>query len=81
VRAFFTSNVLLATAFVAWGVDGIVTGGSVVTATVAAVATLTAFLGLWIARPSLRGVRAAPPPVWLRRAVRACDRLRVRVTG
>jgi len=81
VRAFFTSNVFLAVAFVAWGVDGVVTGRPFVTAAVAAVATVTAFVGLWMGRPSLRGVRAAPPPLWVRRAARAYDRLRVRVSG
>ena len=81
VRAFFTSNAFLAVAFVAWGVDGVVTGHALLTGTVAAVATATAFVGLWTARPSLRGVRAAPPPLWVSRAARACDRLRLRVTG
>jgi len=81
VRAFFTSNVFLAVAFVAWGVDGVVTGRPFVTAVVAAVATAAAFVGVWIGRPSLGGVRAAPPPLWVRRAARACDRLRIRVTG
>jgi protoheme IX farnesyltransferase len=81
VRAFFTSNVFLAVAFVAWGVDGVVSGRPFVTAAVAAAVTVTAFVGLWIGRPSLRGVRAAPPPLCVRRAVRAYDRLRIRVTG
>ena len=81
VRAFFTSNVLLAVAFVAWGVDGVVAGRPVVMGGVAAVATVIAFVGLWIGRPSLRGVRASPPPLWVRRAVRAYDRLRIRVLG
>jgi protoheme IX farnesyltransferase len=81
VRAFFTSNAFLAVAFVAWGVDGVVTGHALLTGTVAAVATAAAFVGLWTARPSLRNVRAAPPPLWVSRAARACDRLRVRVTG
>ena len=81
VRAFFTSNVFLAVAFVAWGIDGVVTGHALLTGTVAAVATATAFVGLWTARPSLRGVRAAPPPLPVSRAARACDRLRVRMTG
>jgi protoheme IX farnesyltransferase len=81
VRAFFTSNVFLAVAFVAWGVDGVVAGRPVVTGTVAAAVTVAAFVGLWIARPRLDGVRASPPPAWVRRTVRACDRLRLRVTG
>jgi protoheme IX farnesyltransferase len=79
VRAFFSSNVFLAVAFVAWGLDGVVAGGPNV-AVVAAAVTVTAFAGLWLAQPSLDGVRAAPPP-GMRRAVQACDRLRVRVTG
>lgn len=81
VRAFFTSNVFLAVAFVAWGADGVVTGRPLVVGTVAAVGAAAAFVGLWVARPCLRGVRAAPPPIWVSRAVRACDRLRGRVTG
>lgn len=80
VRAFFTSNVFLAAAFVAWGVDGIV-AAEPVGGVVAAAVTTAAFVGLWIARPSLDGVRASPPPAWVRRTVRACDRLRLRVTG
>jgi len=80
VRAFFTSNVFLAATFVAWGVDGVV-AAEPVGAVVAAAVTVTAFVGLWIARPSLDGVRASPPPAWVQRTVRACDRLRVRVTG
>jgi len=78
VRAFFTSNVLLTVAFVAWGVDGVVSTRPLVAGVVAAAATVVAFAGLWIARPSLGGVRAAAPPDW---AIRACDRLRIRVTG
>ncbi|WP_251331213.1 protoheme IX farnesyltransferase [Haloplanus pelagicus] len=81
VRAFFTSNVLLTVTFVAWGVDGVVAGRPLVTGTVAATGTVVAFVGLWIARPSLGDVRAAPAPNWVGRAVRAYDRLRVRVTG
>jgi len=81
VRAFFTSNTFLAVAFVGWGIDGVVAAEPVVAGAVAATATATAFVGLWIARPSLDGVRASPPPAWVRRAVRAYDRLRVRVTG
>jgi protoheme IX farnesyltransferase len=80
VRAFFTSNAFLAVAFVAWGVDGVVTGHALLTGTVAAVSTATAFVGCWTARPSLRGVRAAPPPLPVSRVARACDRLRLRVT-
>lgn len=81
VRAFFTSNVLLTVTFVAWGIDGVATGRPLVTGTVAAVATAAAFVGLWLAGPSLRGVPTAPPPAWMQHAVRAYDRLRVRVTG
>ncbi|AZH27025.1 protoheme IX farnesyltransferase [Haloplanus aerogenes] len=81
VRAFFTSNTFLAVAFVAWGVDGVVALEPTAAYLVAAAATVTAFVGCWIARPSLDGVRASPPPTWVRRAVRAYDRLRVRVTG
>lgn len=81
VRAFFTSNVFLAVAFVAWGVDGVVAGRPVVTGIVAVAVTVAAFVGLWIARPRLDGVSASPPPAWVRRTVRACDRLRLRVTG
>jgi protoheme IX farnesyltransferase len=79
VRAFFSSNVLLAVAVVAWGLDGVVTGGPLAAA-VAAAATVAAFVGVWIAGPSLDGVRAAPP-AWVAWAMRACGRLRVRVTG
>jgi protoheme IX farnesyltransferase len=81
VRAFFTSNVFLAAAFVAWGVDGVVAGHPVVVGIAAATVTVAAFVGLWIARPRLDGVRASPPPAWVQRTVRACDRLRLRVTG
>jgi protoheme IX farnesyltransferase len=81
VRAFFTSNVFLAALFVALGVDGVMSGRPLVAGVVAAAATAAAVVGLWIARPSLGGVRAAAPPEPVTRAARACDRLRVRVTG
>jgi len=76
VRAFFTSNVLLAALFVGWGAGGVV-GNVAAASVVVAVATLAAFAGLWLARPRLGDVRAAPPPEWLVRASRAYDRLRV----
>jgi protoheme IX farnesyltransferase len=79
VRAFFTSNVLLAVVFVAWGLDGV--GAGRPTAAVAAVAAVAAFAGLWTARPSLDGVRAAPAPDPATLAAWAYDRLRLRGTG
>ena len=80
VRAFFTSNILLAAAFVAWGADGVASGRPLVAGGVAAAVTAAALLGLWMVRPSLGSVRAAPAE-WVTHVVRACGRLRVRVTG
>ncbi len=76
VRAFFTANLLLAALFAAWAAGGLV-GGSLPAAAVVAAGTLALSAGLWRARPSLRGVEAAPAPdleLWL-------DRFRARGTG
>jgi protoheme IX farnesyltransferase len=70
VRAFFTSNLFLSTLFVAWGVGGLVRGAEMALATVALVAVPALFVGLWNARPALRGVRADPGHEW-RPVVRA----------
>ncbi|MFC4407791.1 heme o synthase [Haloarchaeobius iranensis] len=70
VRAFFTSNLFLSTLFVAWGVGGLVSGAEPALAAVALVAVPALFVGLWNARPALRGVRAAPGHEW-RPVVRA----------
>ncbi|WP_256301418.1 heme o synthase [Haloarchaeobius salinus] len=70
VRAFFTSNLFLATLFVAWGVSGLVPGADTALAGVALVAVPALFVGLWNARPALRGVRAEPGHEW-RPVVRA----------
>ncbi|MFB6196439.1 MAG: UbiA family prenyltransferase, partial [Haloplanus sp.] len=78
VRAFFTSNTLLAAVFVGWGVGGVASGRPV--AIVAAAATCLLFAGTWLARPSLRGV-SAPPSGVTTLATRAYDQLRLRVTG
>jgi protoheme IX farnesyltransferase len=64
VRAFFTSNLFLSTLFVAWGVGGIAGGAETALAAVALVAVPVLFVGLWNARPSLRGVRAEPGHEW-----------------
>lgn len=78
VRAFFTSNAFLATLFVGWGLTG-VTDGRVIGLAVGLL-TVVVFAKTWDARPSLRGVRAAPGPDWTAIAERAYERVRLRVT-
>ncbi|MFB6108427.1 MAG: protoheme IX farnesyltransferase [Haloplanus sp.] len=58
VRAFFTSNLLVATLFAAWAVDGVLGPLHGTALLVEAVAVLAAFLGLWLGRPSLGGVES-----------------------
>jgi protoheme IX farnesyltransferase len=60
VRAFFTSNAVLAALFVGWALSG-VTGGPLAIGVSAFVSAL-AVAGVWRGRPSLDGVRAAPAP-------------------
>jgi protoheme IX farnesyltransferase len=60
VRAFFTSNAVLAAVFVGWALAG-VAGGPVAVVSAAALAVL-AVGGVWWGQPSLDGVSAAPVP-------------------
>lgn len=64
VRAFFTSNLFLAALFLAWGIEGIVSGGIGILALASVVAVPLAFVRLWTARPSLHGVRGAVGGEW-----------------
>lgn len=80
VRAFFTSNLFLAALFVAWGMGGVVPdAGASASALVAAVLPAL-FVGLWIARPALRGVPASAGEEWLTlyRRLRAGARQHIR---
>jgi protoheme IX farnesyltransferase len=79
VRAFFTSNVFLATLFVGWGVSG-VTGGRI-TSLAVALTTVVLFAKTWDARPGLAGVESAPGPDWAAIAERTYERVRLRITG
>lgn len=60
VRAFFTSNAFLAAVFVGWALAGVVNGPVAVGS--AAAVSMLAVAGVWLGRPSLDGVRAAPVP-------------------
>lgn len=64
VRAFFTSNLFLAALFAAWGVGGVAPGLAPWTQLVALVALPVLFVGLWTARPALRGVPCAVGGEW-----------------
>lgn len=64
VRAFFTSNLYLGVLFVAWGFGGVVTDAGVVVQILSAVVLPILFVGLWISRPSLRGVPASVGGEW-----------------
>lgn len=79
VRAFFTSNVFLATLFVGWGVTGVADGQ--VAGLAVALTTVVLFAKMWAARPRLRDVRAAPGPDWTAMAERTYERVRLRVSG
>ncbi|MDZ7701317.1 MAG: protoheme IX farnesyltransferase [Halobacteriales archaeon] len=59
VRAFFSANLFLAVLFVGWAAGGLVGAVSLPAAAAVALGVTTLFLGLWVARPSLRGVEAA----------------------
>jgi len=60
VRAFFTSNAVLASLFVGWALSGVTDGPLAVGAS--AVVSVLAVAGVWWGRPSLDGVRSAPVP-------------------
>jgi len=79
VRAFFSSNVFLAAAFLGWALSGVATGRLV--AAGVALAPVGLFVAVWSRRPRLGGVRAAPGPDWDALATRARDRLRVQSGG
>jgi protoheme IX farnesyltransferase len=64
VRAFFTSNLFLAVCFLAWGLDGILTGPTRLTVAVLALSVPWLFVRMWEARPELRGVPAAFGGEW-----------------
>lgn len=64
VRAFFTANLFLALLFVGWAADGLVGSVSAPAAAAIALAVPFLFVGLWSARPSLRGVEAAVGGDW-----------------
>ncbi|MFB6164699.1 MAG: protoheme IX farnesyltransferase [Haloarculaceae archaeon] len=58
VRAFFTSNLLLAALFTAWALDGVLSQPSAGAEAAAGIAILASFIGLWRARPSLGTVHS-----------------------
>jgi protoheme IX farnesyltransferase len=60
VRAFFTSNAVLATLFLGWALSGVVDGPLAVGASV--VVSALAVAGVWRGRPGLDGVPSAPTP-------------------
>jgi protoheme IX farnesyltransferase len=60
VRAFFTSNAVLAALFVGWALSGVADGP--LAAGASAVVAVLAVAGVWRGRPSLDGVRGAPAP-------------------
>lgn len=59
VRAFFTANLFLAVLFLAWAAGGLVGQVPLAMVAVSGVGVSLLFLGLWGARPRLRGVTAA----------------------
>mgnify|MGYP000745862057 FL=1 len=61
IRAFFTSNAVLAGLFVGWALSGVADGPLAVGAS--AVLSALAVAGVWWGRPCLDGVRGAPAPV------------------
>jgi len=70
VRAFFTSNLFLATLFVAWGAGGVLGDAATAARVVAGVAVPVLFFGLWAASPALDGVPGSVGP-----EIRTLDRL------
>ncbi|MEF8802248.1 MAG: heme o synthase [Halolamina sp.] len=64
VRAFFTSNLFLAALFGAWGVGGVAVDLAPWSQLVALLVLPMLFVGLWSARPGLRGVRGAVGGEW-----------------
>ncbi|NHX36379.1 MULTISPECIES: protoheme IX farnesyltransferase [Halolamina] len=64
VRAFFTSNLFLAVLFAAWGVGGVAPGLSPWSQLLSLAAVPALFVGMWTARPSLRGVPSSVGGEW-----------------
>lgn len=60
VRAFFTSNLFLATVFLAWGLSGVVDSGEILLRMSVIIVLPFAFYRLWTLGLSLRGVNGAP---------------------